>query len=387
MPEATPTLNTSEIRRVESAGHLSGAGARIEIRDASKVYAKSTAVKDVDLTIEAGEFLTLLGPSGSGKTTTLNLIAGFTDLTSGTIEIDGKRLDNVPAHQRGLGVVFQHYALFPHMTVADNVAFPLKQHKVPRSEHASRVQDALETVGLTGYGERYPRELSGGQQQRVALARAMVFGPKALLMDEPLGALDKNLRERLQLEIKRIHQDVGRTFVFVTHDQEEALILSDRIAIFNNGRIEQVGTGAELYESPSSLFVATFMGESTVLRGDVRAQGGEWSMDYRGATVYGQGPAPANGVGAFVLRPEQLHVVATLDQVPTGTQSLPVTVIQNIYLGSGVKYEVRMPDGTHGTVRSEMSERSELRPGDSAVVWWDSTAGNLLEDDLEESTT
>jgi len=387
VPENPSDLLDAEQRRTASAGHLSGAGARIDIRDASKAYATSMAVQDVNLTIEAGEFITLLGPSGSGKTTTLNLVAGFTDLTTGTIEIDGARLDNVPAHRRGLGVVFQHYALFPHMTVAQNIAFPLQQHKVPRREHASRVADALRTVSLAEYGDRYPRELSGGQQQRVALARAMVFGPKALLMDEPLGALDKNLREKLQLEIKRIHQEVGRTFVFVTHDQEEALILSDRIAIFNNGRIEQVGTGADLYESPASLFVATFMGESTVLRGSATARNGEWTLDYGGRAVHGTGPAPSSGRGAYVLRPEQLHVAEREDQVPAGAQHLPVRVIQNIYLGAGVKYEVLMPDGTHGTVRSAMAERTGLRPGQDAVVWWDTGAGTLLDDVMEASTT
>lgn len=359
---------------------LTGAGTRIDIQGVTKRYAKSTAVDDVSLTIEPGEFITLLGPSGSGKTTTLNLIAGFTDLTSGSIEIDGQRVDNVPAHKRGLGVVFQHYALFPHMSVAENIAFPLQQRKIPRAEQKTLIAEALETVGLHGYEDRYPRELSGGQQQRVALARAMVFSPRALLMDEPLGALDKNLREKLQLEIKRIHQEVGRTFVFVTHDQEEALILSDRIAIFNNGKIEQVGTSAELYERPASLFVAKFMGESTVFRADVDAAGSDWSMDFYGTRLRGPAGRSVSGRAALVLRPEQLRVASKADEVPGGAVTVPVKVVQNIYLGSGHKYELRLADGSTGIVRTPLSESNELRPGDDALVYWSDQDGVLLED-------
>jgi putative spermidine/putrescine transport system ATP-binding protein len=366
---------------------LTGAGTRIDIQNVTKRYAKSTAVDDVSLTIEPGEFITLLGPSGSGKTTTLNLVAGFTNLTSGSIEIDGQRVDNVPAHKRGLGVVFQHYALFPHMSVAENIAFPLQQRKTPKSEQQTLIAEALKTVGLSGYEDRYPRELSGGQQQRVAFARAMVFNPRALLMDEPLGALDKNLREKLQLEIKRIHQEVGRTFVFVTHDQEEALILSDRIAIFNNGRIEQVGTSAELYERPSSLFVAKFMGESTIFRADVDTAGPEFSMDFHGARLRGPAGRSVSGKGALVLRPEQLRVAPKAEEAPGGAVTVPVKVVQNIYLGSGHKYELQLPDGSTGIVRTPLSESNGLRPGDDAVVYWSARDGVLLEDSDLVSTT
>ncbi|WGW12033.1 ABC transporter ATP-binding protein [Saxibacter everestensis] len=360
--------------------NLAGAGTRIDIQNVTKRYPTSIAVDDITLRIEPGEFITLLGPSGSGKTTTLNLIAGFTDLSAGSVEIDGVRVDDVPAHKRGLGVVFQHYALFPHMSVAQNLAFPLQQRKIPKSTQADLVRAALETVGLKGYDDRFPRELSGGQQQRVAFARAMVFSPRALLMDEPLGALDKNLRERLQLEIKRIHQEVGRTFVFVTHDQEEALILSDRIAIFNEGRIEQVGASAELYETPTSLFVAEFMGESTVLRADVNANGHGWSMDFAGTTIGGTRPSQIQGPGAFVLRPEQLRVAANQQEVPFGADSVPVTVVQNIYLGSGHKYELRLADGSTGIVRSPREMSVDVRPGDDAFVYWAGGDGVLLED-------
>lgn len=295
----------------------SNRGAEIRLDGVSKHYPKSIALDNVSLTVEPGEFMTFLGPSGSGKTTTLNLIAGFTDLTTGSVRIDGKQMDNVPVHKRELGIVFQHYALFPHMSVFDNVAFPLARRKVSKSETASRVTEALETAGLAGFAERFPAELSGGQQQRVALARALVFEPKVLLLDEPLGALDKNLRERLQLELRRIHREVGRTFVFVTHDQEEALTLSDRIAVFNNGRIEQVGTAKELYERPTSLFVAGFIGESTIV-------------------------PSADGRTAAVVRPEHGELFPVAATLPSGMQGVPVTVRQSVYLGSGWKHEIEL---------------------------------------------
>lgn len=293
----------------------SNQGAEIRLDGVSKHYPKSIALDKVSLTVEPGEFMTFLGPSGSGKTTTLNLIAGFTDLTTGTVRIDGKQMADVPVHKRELGIVFQHYALFPHMSVFDNVAFPLVRRKVAKSEIARLVQDALETAGLSGFADRYPAELSGGQQQRVALARALVFQPKVLLLDEPLGALDKNLREKLQLELRRIHREVGRTFVFVTHDQEEALTLSDRIAVFNHGRIEQVGTAKELYEKPASLFVAGFIGESTMV-------------------------PSVSGDTVTVVRPEHGELFPTAEDVPLGMQSAPVTVRQSVYLGSGWKHEI-----------------------------------------------
>ena len=216
-------------------------GASIELKGLSKHYADQVAVDRVDLSVGAGDFVTCLGPSGSGKTTTLNMIAGFVDVTEGEILMDDRPIVRLRPHRRDIGVVFQHYALFPHMTAADNVGFPLRQRKVGRREIKRQVAEVLELVGLEGYANRYPRQLSGGQQQRVALARAIVFRPRVLLRDEPLGALDKKLRESLQLEIKRVHRDLGITFIYVTHDQEEALGLSDRIAVFNRGRIAQVG--------------------------------------------------------------------------------------------------------------------------------------------------
>lgn len=367
-------------------GSSTDAGVRIDVNNVTKQYATSVAVADVSLAIEPGEFITLLGPSGSGKTTTLNLIAGFTDLTSGSIEIDGQRVDNIPPHKRNLGVVFQHYALFPHMTVEDNIAFPLVQRKVPASARKKAVADVLDVVGLDGYGKRYPKELSGGQQQRVAFARAMVFEPRALLMDEPLGALDKNLREKLQLEIKRIHQEVGRTFVFVTHDQEEALVLSDRIAIFNNGRIEQVGSSSELYENPQTLFVATFMGESTVIKGQPEWSGSEWTMGYHGSTLRGEA-SNFGGAGSLVLRPEHIRLARHLTDVPAGHQSIPAKVTQSIYLGSARKFELELPDGTTGIVRGPLGDGADLEPGDDVIAHWDPRNPKMLQYVESRSTT
>ncbi len=333
-----------------------GRGTQIRLSGVTKRYPKSVAVDNVSLTIEPGEFMTFLGPSGSGKTTTLNLIAGFTALSSGSVELDGRRIDDVPAHKRGLGVVFQHYALFPHMTVADNVAYPLRRRKIDKAEQRRLVGAALETAGLSAYAERYPAQLSGGQQQRVALARALVFDPQALLLDEPLGALDKQLRERLQLELRRIHRDVGRTFVFVTHDQEEALTLSDRIAIFNEGRIEQVGTATELYERPQSLFVAAFIGESTILRG------------------------VAGDRTATVVRPEKLQLHSNLAAVPTEHTRIEVRLLQSVYLGSGWKHEIGLPDGTTGVVRDAGELATTSRPGEAAQLSWHPENAVVLDD-------
>ncbi len=234
-----------------------------------RISAGVGAVRGVSLDIGAGEFLTLLGPSGSGKTTTLMMIAGFETPSGGDITIDGRSVVGMPPHKRNIGMVFQNYALFPHLTVADNIGFPLKQRGINRAERARMVAQALDLVRLPGYGDRYPRQLSGGQQQRVALARAIVFQPRLLLMDEPLGALDKQLRESLQLEMRRLHADLGITFIYVTHDQEEALTMSDRIAVMNEGRIAQLGRPEDLYDRPCNRFVASFLGESNFLPGIV----------------------------------------------------------------------------------------------------------------------
>ena len=302
-------MSASTFRTAAPTPTSTAAGTQIRLSNVTKDFGLShPAVDDVSLTIEPGEFMTLLGPSGSGKTTTLNLIAGFETLTTGAISFDGVDVSRLPPHRRNLGMLFQNYALFPHMTVAQNVAYPLRERRMSKPDIARKVAEVLELVQLTGRDGHYPAQLSGGQQQRVALARAIVFGPTALLLDEPLGALDRNLRATLQLEIRRIHREVGSTFVFVTHDQEEAMNLSDRIALFNDGRIEQLGHPEALYQSPETLFTARFLGDSTVFTlsqatGTTAVWEGEvWSVD--GRTVSGlvregraapPGPPPGTG--------------------------------------------------------------------------------------------
>src|SRR5882672_3065985 len=242
--------------------------AAIALERVTKRFGSTAAVDSVSLTIEEGEFFSLLGPSGCGKTTTLRMVAGFVEPDSGSIELDGKDVTSVPANRRPVNMVFQQYALFPHMSIYDNVAFGLKMKRVPRAAHRERVHEMLRVVELEGFESRRIRQLSGGQQQRVALARALVNRPAALLLDEPLGALDVKLRKQMQLELKRIQADLGTTFVYVTHDQEEALAMSDRIGVMNGGRIEQVGTPREIYEQPDTAFVADFIGSLNVLEVD-----------------------------------------------------------------------------------------------------------------------
>ena len=247
------------------------AGAAVRLVNLSKTYGSVHAVRDVNLEIDASEFVTLLGPSGSGKTTTLTMIAGFVNPTEGQIYIDGRSVVHTPPHKRAIGMVFQNYALFPHRTVAQNVAFPLKMRHRPAKEIRTAVGEALDLVRLTGYDDRYPSELSGGQQQRVALARATVFRPRLMLMDEPLGALDRKLRQTLQFELKEIQRRLGATVITVTHDQEEALTMSDRIVVMDDGRIVQVGTPESIYQEPASAFVADFVGETNLFNGVVES--------------------------------------------------------------------------------------------------------------------
>ncbi len=242
---------------------------RIAVSSLKKKYGALTVIEDLNLDIKKGEFISLLGPSGSGKTTLLMILAGFEKATSGSVSLDGTHIENLPPHKRGLGVVFQNYALFPHMTVAENIAFPLKMRRYSRSIIKQKVQKVLDMVQLSDYGKRRPTEMSGGQQQRIALARALVFEPRVILMDEPFGALDKQLREQMQLDIRDMHKRLGLTVVFVTHDQSEALTMSDRIAVFNKGNIEQIGTPLEIYEKPKTDFVAQFIGETNLIKGIV----------------------------------------------------------------------------------------------------------------------
>ncbi len=284
----------------------------VELRDVTKQFGDFTAVEDLSLAIGEGEFFTLLGPSGCGKTTTLRMVAGFEETTEGQVLIDGADVVGLPPYRRPTNTVFQSYALFPHLSVSDNVAFGLRRKKVDKAEAERRVNEELERVGLAREGNRRPAQLSGGQQQRVALARALVNMPKVLLLDEPLGALDLKLRKGLQVQLKQIQRDVGITFVYVTHDQEEALTMSDRIAVMNRGRIEQVDNPEQVYERPSSTFVAGFIGVSNLMPGAVKKGGasGEVELD-SGVTV----KAEADGFNAgercyAVVRPEKLEIGA-----------------------------------------------------------------------------
>jgi putative spermidine/putrescine transport system ATP-binding protein len=269
----------------------------------------------------------MLGPSGSGKTTTLRMIAGFEDPTSGTIELAGEDVSGVPPYERAVNTVFQDYALFPHMTVAENVAYGLKVSKVDKAERARRRDEALEMVRLPGYGDRKPGELSGGQRQRVALARAIVNRPRVLLLDEPLGALDLKLREQMQTELKSIQGEVGITFVYVTHDQDEALTMSDRIAVFKDGKVEQIGSAAQIYEQPASEFVAGFVGTSNLIKGDAAER------------LLGR-------VGTFSVRPEKIHIDTDLSvPVEPGMESVKGTVAEVIYAGSSTRFVVDLEAG------------------------------------------
>ena len=268
-------------------------------------------VKDLNLDVARGEFLTMLGPSGSGKTTCLMMLAGFEPATHGEIYLDNSPINNVPPHKRGIGMVFQNYALFPHMSVAENLAFPLEVRKAPKSEIEERVKKALDMVQLGAFGNRRPAQLSGGQQQRVAVARALVFDPVLVLMDEPLGALDKQLREQMQYEIKHIHENLGVTVVYVTHDQSEALTMSNRVAVFNDGVIQQLAPPDELYERPDNAFVAQFIGENNTLVGDVREVNGDTAMvDVNGSMIKALN-VNTGGVGSkttLSIRPERVAV-------------------------------------------------------------------------------
>ncbi|WP_238123673.1 MULTISPECIES: ABC transporter ATP-binding protein [unclassified Xanthobacter] len=290
------------------------AASSLKISQLTKTYGDFVALAPTDLDVADGEFLTLLGPSGSGKTTLLSLIAGLADADAGAILMEGADITYSPPYERDIGMVFQNYALFPHMSVIDNIAFPLKMRKVGTAEAHRRAQEALEMVRLPQVAARFPRELSGGQQQRIALARALVFRPSIVLMDEPLGALDKKLRDHMQLEIKRIHRELGTTIIYVTHDQEEAMTMSDRICLMNAGSIEQLGTPDDLYFRPRTLFVADFLGESNLLPATVRAVAGETldvAMGGVVAPVGGNGAAFTPGQEVKVLvRPQNLTVDA-----------------------------------------------------------------------------
>jgi len=356
----------------------------LELRNVSKGYGSHTAVANLSLQLAKGEFLSLLGPSGSGKTTTLMMIAGLLQPAAGEILVEQRPITSLPPYKRNIGLVFQNYALFPHMTVAKNIAFPLTMRGMRRDEIATRVRRALELVGLPGHGGRYPRQLSGGQQQRVALARAMVFEPPILLMDEPLGALDKKLREQMQLEIKRLHRELGMSIIYVTHDQEEALVMSDRIAVFDLGRLQQIGSPTQLYDRPATRFVAEFIGESNIFSGTVRATADGFSvLESAGARLRTLAPAPlAVGIRSVVsVRPERIALEA--GDTPAGMENtICGSVSEVVYLGRSRKYVVRTDTGHEVICLQQASSGSEpgFELGASVSLSWRAEDASLLPD-------
>ncbi|WP_293576866.1 ABC transporter ATP-binding protein [Phaeobacter sp.] len=351
----------------------------LKLTDLGKAYGLINAAKDINLDVADGEFVTFLGPSGSGKTTTLMMVAGFTTPTAGGISLNGQPLDPIPVWKRDIGMVFQHYALFPHMTVAQNIAFPLEMRGVAKRDRRTKVEEAMEMVGLAGFGQRLPKELSGGQQQRVALARAMVFKPRLLLMDEPLGALDKKLREHMQLEIMHLHKNMGTTVLYVTHDQEEALVMSDRIAVFNQGRIEQVGAPRDLYEAPETKFVADFIGETNFIAGQA-AGCGNGCASVRGLNGQLGAPLVDGAAAVLAVRPERLRVIS--NTTPGAENTLTGTVKELIYLGQSRKAIIALEDGTEVAAleQAAQAEATALAIGSQATLSFRARDARILAD-------
>ncbi|MBU3691494.1 MAG: ABC transporter ATP-binding protein [Solirubrobacterales bacterium] len=360
-PENVDSADTAEVRS-DGSGDVS-------LRGVTKDFGSFTAVDDIDLDIADGEFFTMLGPSGCGKTTTLRMIAGFEQPTAGKVLIDGKDVAGEPPYKRPTNTVFQNYALFPHMTLEENVAFGLKRKKVPKAEIQRRVSEELERVGLGREAKRKPAQLSGGQQQRVALARALVNLPKVLLLDEPLGALDLKLRKGLQVELKRIQEEVGITFVYVTHDQEEALTMSDRIAVMNQGRIEQCADPEQVYEKPSTTFVAGFIGVSNLLPAEVRGGNEVSIVDGPTVTTPDAGRFSAGENLFAVVRPEKLDV-SSPGEGPADRPGIEGIVESSLFLGTATQLGVKVADDSKLTVlvpNASEEERHRL-PGGGAKV-------------------
>jgi spermidine/putrescine transport system ATP-binding protein len=319
------------------------AGGEVRLEALEKRFEDVVAVDSIDLEIGSGEFFSLLGPSGCGKTTTLRLIAGFERPTSGDVRLDGESLAAVPPDRRNVNTVFQSYALFPHLDVLANVAFGMRYQKVARKERERRAKEALELVELGDYAKRRPHQLSGGQQQRVALARALVLRPAVLLLDEPLGALDAKIRRQLRIELKALQEEVGTTFIFVTHDQEEALSMSDRIAVMHEGRVDQVGTPREIYEGPATLFVADFLGVANVMDVEVVTSDGRGCRLRVGEReLWAECDFAETGVASAVVRPERLRV---MPHDETGENCIPGMIDRTIYVGSNLQVMIRLANG------------------------------------------
>ena len=333
----------------------------------------SLVVKDLHLSIGKGEFLTMLGPSGSGKTTCLMMLAGFETATNGEILLDKRPINQVPPHKRGIGMVFQNYALFPHMTVGENLAFPLEVRSMGKSEREEKIKRALDMVQMGKFANRRPAQLSGGQQQRIALARALVFDPKLVLMDEPLGALDKQLREHMQFEIKHLHESLGITVVYVTHDQGEALTMSDRIAVFNDGRIQQLAPPSDLYERPDNSFVAQFIGENNRLEGTVEdIQGGRALVRLNTGELIDATPVNVAGKGAKTLvsiRPERVEFKPEL--LPADAHLIEAEVVEVIYMGDLFRTVLKVAGSEDFVIKSRNTlGQRVLRPGEKIKIGW-----------------
>lgn len=357
----------------------------VELRGLTKEFEDVVAVKDVDLSVRDGEILTLLGPSGCGKTTTLRMIAGFEIPTEGSIRIQGKDISQTPPYKRDTGMVFQRYALFQHMTVADNIAFGLKMQKVHDEEIDRRVEEILEMVQLEGLGGRYPAELSGGQQQRVALARSLVIEPAVLLLDEPLANLDKKLREEMRLEFLRLHEELDVTMVYVTHNQEEALMISDRMAVMSEGELHQVGTPEEVYQNPNNRFVADFIGQATFLSGVVAEVGESYKVDLEIGTEARINRSAVSDTESItertqvnvLFRPERFSISET-GASEQGVNSFTGTIEEMTYLGNKVDYFIRVDDDRIKVEQQNVRQLPELEEGKEATITFDEDAPVVL---------
>jgi putative spermidine/putrescine transport system ATP-binding protein len=334
---------------------------------------ETLVVKDLNLSMPRGEFLTLLGPSGSGKTTCLMMLAGFETATHGEIKLDGVGINNIPPHKRGIGMVFQNYALFPHMTIAENLSFPLEVRKIGKSDREAKIKRALEMVEMGDFGGRRPAQLSGGQQQRVALARALVFEPDLVLMDEPLGALDKQLREKMQFEITHLAHELGITTVYVTHDQTEALTMSDRVAVFNDGRIQQVAAPDELYESPQNSFVAQFIGENNTMEGTIKEiKGGNAVVQLDNGELIDAKPVNVEKAGDRTLisiRPERVEF--NRERLNPDAHTLQAEVLEFIYMGDIFRTRLRVAGSDEFIIKTRNApDQRRLKPGEKIEIGW-----------------
>lgn len=350
------------------------------LRDLNKEYGNFTAVNHINLDIRKGEFLTFLGSSGSGKSTTLSMIAGFETPTSGEILLNNSSLVHIPSHKRGIGMVFQHYSLFPHLSVRDNIGFPLDIRKTPKQERNKKVEEILKLVQLEAFADRRPSMLSGGQKQRVAIARALIYEPEILLMDEPLGALDKKLREDLQDELRLLHKRLGITIVYVTHDQDEAMRLSERIAIFKEGEIVGLGTGKDLYRKPPNAFVASFLGNSNFLKIKVTGPS-SGQLEQLPIVLDGIRDIPLDKEVLLMVRPENLQILtqekAQSEVLLSGFNQISGTVNESVFLGESLTCRITVPSGDQLISKSIATELPDLEPGSNVIIRWNSKHSTL----------